>query len=77
MIFKTCKELRNLDPGIAVDEIEDTVMRAAEAELRQHFVRIADKIAVRKKQRLDEIEIELVRRQSGVYRARRLNANFG
>ena len=39
--------------------MQHAMMRAAEAELRQHFVRIADKVAIGEEQKLDEIEIGL------------------
>ena len=66
--LQNLQQLRNFHAGIAVDEMQDTVMGAAEAELRQHFVRIADKIAVGEKQQLNKIEIKCVRRRSGVER---------
>jgi hypothetical protein len=35
--------------------MQHTVMRAAEGEFAQHFVRIADEIAIGKKQQLDDV----------------------
>src|SRR6185437_4132080 len=44
------KQVGNLHPGIAVDEVQDTMVGPAETEFEQHFIGIADKIPVREKQ---------------------------
>ena len=42
-------------PGIAIDEMQHPMMGAAEAQFEQHLVRIADEIAIGKKQQLDDV----------------------
>ena len=49
------KQVGNLYSRIAVDEVEHAMVRATEAQLEEHFVRIADEIAVGKKQKLDDV----------------------
>ena len=43
------QQFGNLHAGVAVDEMQDAMMRPAETELRQHFIRIADEITVGEK----------------------------
>src|SRR5262249_17561145 len=49
------KQVGNLYSRIAVDEMKHAMVRATEAQLEEHFVRIADEIAVGKKQQLDDV----------------------
>src|SRR5665213_14551 len=49
------QQVSDLHAGIAVDEMQHTVMGAAEGELAQHLVRIADEIAVSEEQQLDDV----------------------
>ena len=49
------EQVRDLHAGIAVDEMQHPVMRAAEAELLQHVVRIGDEVPVGKEQKLDQV----------------------
>ena len=49
------EQFGDLHAGIAVDEMQHPVMRAAEAELRQHVVGIADEIAIGEEQKLDDV----------------------
>jgi len=49
------KQVGNLYARIAVDEMKHAMVRATEAQLEKHFVRIADEIAVGKKQKLDDV----------------------
>ena len=51
-------------------------MRAAEPELGQNLIRIADKIAIGEEQKFDEVEIRLVRRRC-VFERRGGGARFG
>ena len=53
------EQVGNLHAGIAVDEMQHAVVRAAETELGQNFVGVADKIAVGEEQKFDQIEIRL------------------
>ena len=55
------QQVCNLDAGIAVDEVQHPVVRAAEAEFGQHMVGIADEIAVSEEQELDNVPDRLVR----------------
>ena len=55
--LQNVEQVGNLHAGIAVDEMQHAMMRAAEAELGQHFVGIADEIAIGEEQQLDEVEI--------------------
>src|SRR6202142_3406304 len=56
------QQVGDLHAGIAVDEMQHPVMGAPEGELRKHFVRIADEIAVGEKQQLDDVPDRLGRR---------------
>ena len=76
--FQDIEQVGDLDPGIAVDEVQDAVVGAAEAELFQHLVRIADEIAIGEEQKLDEVPVRFAlppprarsaRRRSGFYPA--------
>src|SRR5262249_41205058 len=49
------EQLSNLHAGVAVDEMQDSVMSAAEATFRQHVVRIADEVAIGEEQELDHV----------------------
>ena len=55
------EQLGDLHAGIAVDEMQHPVMRAAEAELGQHVVGIADEVAIGEEQKLDDVPDRLVR----------------
>ena len=54
------EQVRDLHARIAVDEMQHPVMRAAEAEFRQHIVRVADEVAIGEEQQLDEVPDRLV-----------------
>jgi len=62
------EQVRNFHAGIAVDEMQHAVMGAAEAELGQNLVGIADEVAIGEEQELDEVEIGLARLQHGLMR---------
>src|SRR5262249_57736012 len=49
------KQVGNLYARIAVDEMKHAMVRATETQPEEHFVRIADEIAVGKKQQLDDV----------------------
>ena len=49
------EQIGDLHARMAVDEMQHAVVRAAEAELGQHIVGIADEVAVGEEQELDEI----------------------
>src|SRR5262249_42741751 len=49
------EQISNFDARIAVDEMEHAMVRATEAQLEEHFIRIADKVTVGKKQKLDDV----------------------
>src|SRR5690348_441860 len=49
------EQVGDLHARIAVDEVQHAVMGAAEAELRQHLVRIADEVAIGEEQKLDDV----------------------
>ena len=55
------EQVGDLHAGIAVDEMQHPVMGAAEAELGQHLVRVADEIAIGEKQQLDDVPDRLGR----------------
>ncbi len=57
--FENVEQVGNLHAGIAVDEMQDAVMRAAEPELDQDLVRVADEIAVGEEQELDQVPVRL------------------
>src|SRR2546430_475533 len=56
------EQRRNLHARVAIDEMQHPVMRAAEAELRQHVVGVADEVAIGKKQELDHVPDRLAAR---------------
>ena len=60
--FQDVEQVGDLDAGIAVDEVQHAMVGAAEAELCQHLVGIADEIAVGEEQQLDEVPARLQRR---------------
>ena len=49
------KQVGNLYARIAIDEMKHAVVRATEAQLEEHFIRITDEIAIGKKQKLDDV----------------------
>ena len=49
------EELGNLHPGIAVDEMQHPMMGAAEIELGERIVGIADEIPIGEEQKLDDV----------------------
>ena len=53
------EQIGNLHSRIAIDEMQNAMMGATETELRQHFIRIADKIPIGEEQQLDEIQVWL------------------
>ena len=57
------EQVGDLHARIAVDEMQHAVMRAAEAELAQHLVRIADEVAIGEEQQLDDVPDRLLRRR--------------
>src|SRR5262249_31590935 len=58
--FQDLEQVGNLHARVAVDEMQDAVVRAAEPETGQSFVRIAYEIPVGKEQKLDEVPHRLV-----------------
>ncbi len=59
--FQNIEQLGDLHAGIAIDEMQDAMVRAAEAELFQHLVGIADEVAIGEEQKLDEVPAGLAR----------------
>ena len=55
------EQLGDLHAGMAVDEVQHAVVRAAEAELGQDVVGIADEVAIGEEQELDEVPDRLGR----------------
>jgi hypothetical protein len=55
------QEVGDLQPGIAVDEMQHPVMRPAEAERLELMVGIAHKVAVGEEQQLDDIPAQIAR----------------
>ena len=53
------EQIGDLQPGITVDKVNHAVMGAAEAELRQHRIGIANKIAIGEEQQLDDIPAQI------------------
>jgi len=49
------KQVGNLYARIAIYEMKHTMVRATEAQLEEYFIRVADEIAVGKKQKLDDV----------------------
>ena len=49
------EKLGDLHAGIAVDEVQDPVVGAAEAELGEHRVGVPDEVAIGEEQKLDQI----------------------
>ena len=68
------EEVGNLQPGIAVDEMQHPVMRPSEPERLQLMVGIADEVAVGEEQELDDIPAQLARPggAGGAFRAPRI-----
>src|SRR6185312_6780049 len=68
---------------VAVDEMQHAMVCAPEAELVQKLIGVADEVAVRKEQKLDEIPIGLARvgaadrRGGGPVLARRCQTDVG
>jgi len=58
--FQHVEQLRNLHAGIAVDEMQHPMVRAPEAQLRQHVVGVADEVAVGEEQQLDDVPDGLI-----------------
>jgi hypothetical protein len=58
--FQDVEQVGDFDAGIAIDEVQHPMVRAAEAKLYQHFIRIADEIAIGEEQKLDQIPIRLL-----------------
>ena len=65
------EQVGDLHAGIAVDEMQHPVMGAAEAELGEHLVGVADEIAVGEEQQLDDVPDRLRRRRPGTLGAGR------
>ena len=53
--LENVEQFRNFHAGIAVDEMQHPVVRASEAELRQHVVGIAGEVAIGEEQQLDDV----------------------
>jgi len=53
------EQFGDLHAGIAIDEMQHAMMGAAEVELLQHLVGVADEIAIGEEQQFDQIEIGL------------------
>ena len=49
------KQVGNFYARVAVDEMEHPMVRATEAQLKEHLIRITDEIAVGKKQKFDDV----------------------
>src|SRR5690348_5446513 len=49
------EQVGNFHSGIAVDEMENAMVRAAKAEFQQNFIGIADEIPISEKQQLDNV----------------------
>ncbi len=47
--FQDVEQVGDFDAGITIDEVQHPMMRPAEAKLCQHFIRIADEIAIGEK----------------------------
>ena len=55
------EEIGNPEAGIAVNEVQHAVMRAAEAEVVEQGVRLAGKVAIREEQQLDVRDQRIIR----------------
>ena len=55
------EEIGDLEAGIAVDEMHDPVMGAAEAENFEFIIGVTDEVAIGKEQQLDDIPAQFVR----------------
>ncbi len=53
--LQNVQQLRNLHARVAIDEMQDPVMCAAEPESHEDVVRIADEVAIGEKQKLDQV----------------------
>src|SRR5262249_25666540 len=53
--LENIEQLGNLHAGTAIDEMQHAVMRAAEADLGERIVRIADEVPVSEEQKLDDV----------------------
>ena len=52
-------------PGMAVDEMQHAVMRAAEAEFGERLVGIADEVAIGEEQQFDQVPDRLAGGRAG------------
>src|SRR5262249_23308269 len=59
------EKVGNLHAGIAIDEVQDAMMRAPEAEAGERLVGIADEIPVGEKQELDQVPDRLLQAAIG------------
>ena len=59
--LENVEQLGNLHAGIAIDEMQHAVVRAPEAEFREHVVGIAGEIAIGEEQQLDHVPGGLAR----------------
>ena len=53
--LENVEQVRNLHAGIAVDEMQNAVVRPPEGELGQHFIGIANEVAIGEEEKFDEI----------------------
>ena len=54
-MLQDVEQVRDLHAGMAGDEMQHAVMRAAEAEFGEGLVGVADEVAVGEKQQFDEV----------------------
>jgi len=62
--LENVQQLGDLHAGVAVDEMQDPVMRAAEPEFGQHVIGIADEVAIGKEQQLNNVPDRLAATRS-------------
>ncbi len=57
--LENVEQIGNLHARIAIDEMQNAMMRATEAESLQHLVRVADEIAIGEEQQLNKVPAKL------------------
>ncbi len=57
------EQIGDLEPRIARDEVDDTVVGGGETELLKHMIGIADKVPVGEKQQLDNVPALVAQRR--------------
>src|SRR5262245_12273221 len=58
------EQIRNPHAGVAVDEMQDPVMRAPETKLQKHLVGVTDEVPVGEEQQFDDVPNGLRRRST-------------